>query len=223
MLRRLLLILFASAAVLAAEPYIAYRGVVNAASFAPQGLPNGSIARGSIFTIFGRDLGPETFVSPTGFPLQTVLGGVSVTVQQGETTLDALPVFAWNSQLSVIMPSNAPLGTVVVRVSFEGEQSNPAIVEVVESSVGIFALNSGGFGPGVVQNFVTQADQPVNTTRVTARPGQTMIGWGTGLGGVGHADNIEPTPADFPIDVEILVGGRPAMRRYAGRSSCCSG
>jgi phosphatidylglycerol---prolipoprotein diacylglyceryl transferase len=114
MLGRLLLIIVAVGLPLWAAPYINYRGVVNGASFAPQGLPHGSIARGSIFTIFGRDLGPQTFVTPSESPLQTTLGGVLVTVTQGETTFDANPIFAWNSQLSVIMPSQAKPGPAVI-------------------------------------------------------------------------------------------------------------
>ena len=123
MLGRLVICLLTLAATLGTQPYINYRDVVNTASFAPQGLPNGSIVRGSIFTIFGRDLGPESFVTPSELPLDTSLGGVSVTVTQGGTEIQAIPIFSCNSQVSAVMPSNAPLGQVIVRLSYEGEPS----------------------------------------------------------------------------------------------------
>lgn len=60
-----------------AQPLIAPRGIVNGASFMTPGLPAGSIAQGSLFTIFGVRLGPSS--SPSlSFPLATTLRGVSV-------------------------------------------------------------------------------------------------------------------------------------------------
>jgi uncharacterized protein (TIGR03437 family) len=218
-----LILLAAAAATVTAQPYTNYRGVVNAASYAPQGVPAGSIARGSIFTIFGRALGPAQFATATAFPLENQLAGVSVEVQQGSTTVAAIPIFVAASQISAIMPSNAPLGKVSVRVRFNNARGNPAVVYVVPSSPGLFAINSAGFGPAVLQNFVSAAEQPINTSRVTARPGQFAVLWATGLGPVPHADNVAPTAADLPGEIEIFVGGRPATRRYAGRSSCCAG
>ena len=65
MVLRAPVLLIVSAVAALAQPYINYRGVVNAASYSPQGLPAGSIARGSIFTIFGRNLGPTQFATAT--------------------------------------------------------------------------------------------------------------------------------------------------------------
>jgi uncharacterized protein (TIGR03437 family) len=205
---------------LCAQSYLNYRGAVNTASFAPQGPSAGGIARGSIFTLFGRGLGPTEPARPSAFPLGEALGGVSIEVKQDSVSLTAYPVYASDSQVSAIMPSKAPLGRVALHLTYNGQTVGPAIVDVVESSLGIFAVNSGGFGPGVLQNFISQSVSPVNSTRVTARPGQTMILWGTGLGAVSYADNVAPIAGDFPTEVEIFVGGTLATRRYAGRSPC---
>src|ERR1035441_7520267 len=97
-------------------PYISPRGIVNGASFAPLGAPNGLIARGSIFTIFGANLGPTTGVQVSAFPLGTTLAGVSVRVSQGSTSVDAFPLYVRNDQVNVIMPSNVPLGNVSIQV-----------------------------------------------------------------------------------------------------------
>src|SRR5690349_24924198 len=105
-------------------PAIFNRGVVNAASFLPGGLAGGAIAQGSIFSIFGRRLGPAA--SPAlSFPLQNSLGGVSVRVFQGAASVAAIPVYVSAGQINAIMPSNAPLGTASVQVTFNNLQSNP--------------------------------------------------------------------------------------------------
>jgi hypothetical protein len=72
----LMLILFASAG--SAQPVAA--GAVNSASFARSDLPNGSLAQGSIFSVFGSSMGPAALAQSTSFPLPTELAGTSVQV-----------------------------------------------------------------------------------------------------------------------------------------------
>ncbi len=86
------------------------------------GLPAGSIAQGSLFTIFRVRLGPSS--SPSlSFPLATTLSDVSVKITQGTTSVQAIPVFVSAGQINVIMPSNAPLGRVCAWRSFSGNGS----------------------------------------------------------------------------------------------------
>lgn len=206
-----------------AQPFINYRGVVNSASFEGHGLPAGSIAQGSIFTIFGSNLGPAQLAQSSSYPLTNQLASVSVSVTQGSNTLAAIPIIVLASQVSAIMPSNAALGQAIVRVTYNNQTSNPAVVNIVGASPGLFSILSTGFGPGVVQNYVSSTSQPVNTTQATAQPGQTMILWGTGLGPVPYADNIAPTAGDLPTQIEVFVGNQPATVAYSGRSPCCAG
>jgi hypothetical protein len=170
---RVIACLLLAACALAAQ-FVNYRGVVNSASFAPPGSPSGQIAQGSVFSIFGSQIGPSTPVQASAFPLQDKLAGVSVSVTQGAATLPAFPIVVTAGQVNAIMPSKAPLGLVSVTVTYNGVTSNPTFATVVASSFGIFAVNSGGFGPGILQNFVTQANQPINTLRQTAAPGQVI-------------------------------------------------
>ena len=204
---------------------IAPRGMVNAASFIPAGLPGGSIAQGSLFSIFGTKLGPSS--SPAlGFPLATTLGGVSVKVIQGSTSVDAIPVFVSPGQVNAIMPSNAPMGRVSIRVTTTISNSpvvgpvSPATV--VPASFGIFTASNGGFGPGLMQEFVSAQQTPLNTPSAPATPGQTVILYGTGLGPIQAPDNAAP-PSGNLAQVELFVGGQAASVLYHGRSSCCSG
>jgi uncharacterized protein (TIGR03437 family) len=222
MQRSIRIVAFVFTALAARAQFVSYRGVVNAASFTPPGLSGGSIAQGSIFSIFGQGIGPTTLAQVSSFPLSSTLAGVSIQVTQGSTTVNAFPIVVTANQVNAIMPSNAPLGRVAIQVTFNSVASNTTAATVVANSFGIFAVNSGGFGPGILQNFITQANQPINTLSQTAAPGQVVTLWGTGLGPV-STDNVAPTPGNLPTMVEIFVGGVLATSLYSGRSPCCSG
>ena len=204
-----------------AAPVIRSGGVVNAASF------DGSrgIAQGSLATVFGTGLGPALpGVTATSFPLGTTMAGVSIRLTQGTNSVNALPVFVSAGQANFIVPSNTPTGTIEVRVTYNGEVSSPVTVQIVRSAFGLFTFDQEGRTRAVVQNVVTAADTPVNLPGVAARPGQTLIAYGTGLGPIGAPDNAAAPPGDVPgANIEILIGGVVARRSYAGRSPCCSG
>lgn len=208
----------------AQPPLIYSRSIYNAASFMPAGVPSGAIAQGSIFSIFGGQIGPAKAVTATSFPLGATLGGVSVNIVQGSTIVTAYPVYVSASQINVIMPSTAPLGMASVQVVVNNAKSNLAPVQIVPSSFGIFTAKGTGIGPGVLYNFVAQNNQPINSPTVTAKNGQVITLWGTGLGPLtSGADNVAPTAGDLPVQVQVFVGGQPAAIQYSGRSTCCAG
>ena len=204
------------------QPLITPRGIVNAASLIAPGLPNAAIARGSLFSLFGQRVGPAAGISASAFPLGTTLSGVSIKVTQGTASVDAIPVFVSANQINAIMPSNAPLGMAAVVVTANSQRSFAYPVQVVNSSPGIFAINSAGLGPGVFQNFIDAGNQPINSLLSPATPGQVITMWATGLGPVNYADNISPSAGDLPTQVEIFVGGKLAPKLYSGRAPCCS-
>src|ERR1039457_3335722 len=110
-----------------AQPYINYRGIVNVASYMAPGLPAGSLPQGGMIAIFGSNLGPAAGVSAPSYPLGTALSGVSITVTQQSTTVNAYPVYVGAGQIDAVMPSNAPLGRVSVRVTVNNVTSNPSM------------------------------------------------------------------------------------------------
>src|SRR5690606_13295011 len=68
-------------------------------------------------------------------------------------------------------------------------------------------------------------DQPLNATTASARPGQVVVLWGTGLGAVDGGDDRPPGETGAVVDlqassqVEVWVGGARATNiLYAGRS-----
>ena len=170
----------------AQAPTIASDGIRNGASYTVAGLPNSGIAQGSIFVIFGDNMGPASIVQVSSFPLPTTAGlaGTSVRVTVNGQTQNAIMLYTLKTQVAAVLPSNTPVGTGTVQVTYNGQTSNSAPITVLAGSWGTFTRNQGGTGPSIIQNFNTEANQPFNTLLESARPGQTVILWGTGLGPV---------------------------------------
>ena len=217
------LLLLSVATTVTAKPVIYPHSVVNAASFFSPGLPAGSIAEGSIFSLFGTGLGPAQGMQQSAFPLTTTLAGVSIQVKQGATSVSALPLFVVAGQVNALMPSNTPLGWVSVWVNYNGQQSNPSPVFIVHDSPGIFTATGTGIGPAAVQNAINATSVVPNSNQASAKPGQTEVLYLTGLGPISAPDN-QPAPAgNLATAVEVWVGGISAAVAYSGRSPCCSG
>jgi uncharacterized protein (TIGR03437 family) len=199
------------------------RSILNAASYAPPGMPNSGIARGSIFVVFGTELGPPDLRQAAGFPLPTSLGGTSIRVTVDTTTVDALLVYVWATQVAAILPSGTPEGIGLMEVTYNGRRGQAGAFRVVRSSPGVLAQNQAGSGQALALNFNSASDQPRNTLSRPAQPGQVVTLWATGLGPIADNDAIAPVPRDLNINLQVLVGGKPATVRYKGRSGCCSG
>jgi uncharacterized protein (TIGR03437 family) len=196
----------------------------NPASYTLSGLPNFGIAQGGMFVLFGSGMGPSQLLQVSAFPIPTQLGGTSVTVTVGTTTVNCLMLYTLDRQVAAILPSNTPTGNGTVRVTFNNETSNSVAIRVVQRAFGVFARNQSGSGPGVIQNFNSQTDLPTNSILEAATPGQLAVLWGTGLSPVAGNEAGGPLPGDIPnLPVEILVGDQQATVTYRGRSGCCAG
>ena len=204
-----------------AKPTISTDGIVNAASYLSSGFPNSGIAQGSIFIVFGSGLGPAAIKQANQFPLQTSLGGTSIKVTVGSTSVDAImfyhPVWTGSSHL---LPSSTPVGSAQLVLTYNGSSSDPAPFKVVTSSFAAFTLNSGGSGTAIV----TTPDYHVVTLLATSKPGDVVTIWGTGLGPVSGNEAAGPLPGDIKnLNVKVWVGGQSAQVLYRGRSGCCAG
>lgn len=208
------------------KPTIKNNGIVNAASFAGPGMPNSSVAQGSIFNVFGSGMGPATLVQSNGFPVPTTLAGTSITVTVGSVTVKPLILYTSDAQLAAVMPSSTPTGTGSLVVTYNGAVSAAALFNISSANFGVFTLNSAGTGPGII----TDASKKVNgidtvVTHTTAmNPGDVGIIWGTGLGPVTGDESAGALPGDMPsLPITVYVGGQNAQLTYRGRSGCCSG
>ena len=201
-------------------PTIDPGGIVNAASFLPPTLPGGAIAQGSIFSIFGENLGPKG-LEARELPLEIELGGVRMEVELSDSRLfNALPVFVGANQINAVLPSDVPVGEHQMRVIRDGLRSPPRSFKVVRRSPGLFIQprdRLSRFAPAQVQlswgTLLLSRERP-------ARPGEIVTLWATGLGPVA-AD--QPTAQALAAEVEVWIGGRQAEVLYQGRSPCCVG
>ena len=220
--RHLSLIVFACSAMLLlsdlsaqSTPPIVF-SASNSADYSP------AIAQGSLFAVFGASLGPATLVKISAFPLPNTLSGTSVTVTSGSTTLNCPMIYTSAGQVAAILPSNTPIGPASVTVAYNGATSpygySTTQVTVAESSVGIFTITENGLGGGIF----TALDYTLKTFGNTAKPGEIVTAWATGIGPINSPDNVLPTSfPNFP-NVQVWVAGQAANIVYAGRSGCCA-
>jgi uncharacterized protein (TIGR03437 family) len=218
------LLFFVLAAVAAtAAPRVNTGGVVNGASYVPAALPHGGVAQGSIFSVFGMGLGPESTAHATSFPLSTQLANTTVQVTSGGISTNAFLLFTKSTQIGAVLPSTIPTGSASLTVTYNGETSAPVSFEIVQSTFGIFTANAAGSGPAAAQNYNPSSGHPFNSVHRPARPGQIVTLWGTGLGPIVGEDNQPPLSANLSGDVKVFVAGEPAQVQYRGRTPCCAG
>jgi len=192
---------------------------VNQASFEPPSSLTYGIAQGSMFAVFGTEMGPAELVVASAFPLLPELAGTSAQVTVNGETLDCIMVFTSAGQIAAILPSATPLGDGELRVTYNGETSEPQPIRVVANGVGMFTIPQNGQGPAVV----TDANFAVNTYINSFAPGTVGIAWVTGLGARTADDRAVPEDLKGVYGIEVFVGGISANVLYAGPSGCCAG
>ncbi len=175
---RFILLFLSGSALFALQPILYHRGALNAASVAPFGLPNAPIARGSIFTVSGENLGPSPSQTVSSFPLATTFGGVSLSVTQNGVATQAYPLTISATKIYAVMPSSVTAGVATLRLTYQNVRSNAIPIQITDSAPGIFTVSADGAGPGVIENFVSGDNQPVNSAVIPAAPGQTVTIWG---------------------------------------------
>jgi len=206
-----------------AQPAIrSTNGVVNASSELPD------IARGSWFVIFGAGLGPSTIAIQSGLPYPAQLSGTSVTFTpaSGGTPVSALLYYTLATQVAGMLPSSTAAGAYNVKVTYNGQTSAAALVNVVERNFGFATQTSNGQGPaqatygGYDLNRFTTGTLASWSLR-PAKPGDGMVLWGTGLGADAASDATGGTSGDQTAagQVRVIVAGIVVTPAYAGRSS----
>jgi uncharacterized protein (TIGR03437 family) len=195
--------------------------IENAATNIPPGLPNAAIAQGALFVVKGKNLGPENVVVATAFPLRASISGTSIQVTVGGTTVDAIMYYSLATQIAAILPSKTPAGTGTLTVTYNGSVSSTAPITVVTSNVGVFTLNSSGFGDAVA---TLPATNTVVSTSNAPNPGEVVTLWATGLGAVSGDESQPAQQTDLTnVPLKVFIGGQPANVLFRGRNACCSG
>ena len=209
--------LFCLAAIGSAWAQPTLTGVTNAANYST------GIAQGSIFVAFGTNMGPASIVQASAFPVPTTLAGTSMrfTPVAGGTFYDALIAYTLAGQVAGIVPSQTPVGDYNVTVTYNNSTSAPLRVAVVSRNFALVSLAGSGTGPAVIQNFVAGATVlPINQFTAPARPGQTLILYGTGMGPIAARDDQPPGLQDLkgPTSLRVFIGDVEIDPIYAGRS-----
>ena len=216
------LVLLCAAAAALGQPVVTANGMVNAASAIQAGLPNGNLAQGSIFSIYGQNMGPAApGVSATSFPLPTTLSNVSVNVKDSAgANHAAILFFVYAGQINALLPSATATGQASLTVTYNNQTSAPQTFNVVAKSVGLFARNAAGSGPGVVQQY-HNGNPTLNDITNSAYPGDVAVLWGTGLGPITGDETEPPKQVNLGTPAQVWVGGQqvlPANIAYEGRS-----
>ena len=206
-------ILLAGAA--AAQPTI--ESVRDLASKVPPGFPFYSLAPGGFIEIHGSGLGPDQRVNDyPSFPLGQILAGSSVEVTVGDTTVNALIASTRNGEINAILPTETPLGSGQLRVTYNGETSDPVDI-FVANSMGIFTQNGRGNGPALAIN----ADFEPITIINPAHTGEIIMVL-LNLNGVAAANSAGSAPASSPsmnldaLQKKMKAGDPKAFGRAAG-------
>lgn len=172
--------------------------VVNAASQL-----SGTIAPGTIVTIFGTHLGTATAVTPGVTSPPTTLAGVTVTV--GGV---AAPIyFVSPTQINAVVSYSTPVGSQTLTVASTAGTFSQNVTIGTNAQPGIFSLLGTGTGDGAIINPLTLA---IGTFTVFSGETQTFLSiYLTGLD-----PNATPT---------VSVGGVNVTVKFAGASPCCYG
>jgi uncharacterized protein (TIGR03437 family) len=190
-----------------------------------------NIAQGEFLSIYGTNLTPSSS-GATDFPRPKSVGGVKVTFTPvaGGTGTDVYLIGVYKAsgydQINALLPSTVPVGSYNVTVT-NGTVSNQFLTKVVASKPGLFTQDQSGTGLAVVFNYISQSENDVN--RLTtgnyngslsspAKPGQTLVAWGTGIGPYALGDNSAGVFYDFSKSEPIaaIVGGVSIPVVFAG-------
>ena len=190
-----------SSALVSITPSIMPNGLVNAADFKSEPL-----SPDAWFTIFGNCLGqaaqwtdPNTFslggasVSVCGFP-------AAISYNSGPTTTNG--VTGW--QLNALMPDSvAGMTSCPVTVSVNGQISLPTAVSIASGVLELFAFASTAGELPIITHADYSLVGPSSAGLSPAKPGEMIIGWGTG-----DCSNLA-----------ITAGGKPATIFFSGRTA----
>ena len=194
--------------------------IQNNFSFTLPGLPNYGIAPGSIFIINGTGLNEQPLSeiqSSAGSGLLTTLNGTSITVTVNGVSTRPRLYYTSPTQIAAVLPSDTPVGSGVLTVTNAGLASVAVSILVVPSAFGLNTLSGAGSGRAVAQD----SEYALITSTHTAKPGQTIILWGSGIrADTANDDRTYPQEQNnlSNITTRVEIGGISAHVVYHGRS-----
>ncbi len=185
------------------------QSVSNGASFKA-----GLTAPGSIFSIFGENLGAAPGADASVIPLPASIGSAQVTVN-GETA----PLFyAGPGQINAQMPIDIAPGLATVAVTNGNAKSNAVAVTISQAAPGIFVYGTNNHAVVINPHGAT------NSENLPALVGDTVVAYFTGGGpvtpsgawttGAASPDGSSPVTSSN----SVTVNGKVAKVNYVGLS-----
>ncbi len=203
------------------KPSISQNGVVNAWN------AQSTISDASWVTIFGSGFGGSgrTWRNDelVNGKLPTQLDGIGVKVNNQ----DAFVYFIGDNQINIQAPSDGSTGNVSVQVTTRQGTSDPIMVTKQAFAPALFTwagvVPDGGKYAGAVTTdaqgrtvYIGKTDllKPVNIATRPARPGETVLFFGTGFGPTSPAvpaGQVVTQPARMANPVTVTIGNQPAQ------------
>jgi uncharacterized protein (TIGR03437 family) len=197
--------------------------VVNAGSRTPSGYPSYGVAQGAVLAVTGTGVGTDP-LQQASFPLPTTdgLGGVTVQVTVGGTTVNCIMVYISANEVGAILPSSTPVGTGTLTLNNNG-QTATAPIAVVAAAFGAFTQSQNGSGAALAFNVAGDGSTVLNSLAQPTQAGQNVMLNGTGLGAI-TSDETQSGVTDTPAaNLQVWVGAQQASVVSAGRATCCTG
>lgn len=196
-------------------PALFQGGIVSGASFAR----DEAVAPGSIISVFGSNL-TQGDHRASRLPLETTLGGVTLTVGGIDAPLFYSGEGQVNAQLPFELPPNSQQQVLLkVRKETAGPETVavPEVITVATTRPAIFTLNQQGTGQGAILN---QDNSPNSASNPAARGGVAQI-FATGLGATNPAvASGQAAPSDPPAvvtnPVTVTLGEVSAPVQFQG-------
>lgn len=194
-------------------PVVLVNGIVNAAS------SSGPIAPGALTSIFGSGLAATTRIWNSAdfvngkLPVQ--LDGVSVSINGKE----AYVYFVSPNQVDVIAAADSATGPVPVVLTNTNVPSAPVVAQLQPAAPGLFAM--GKYVIATHANGDLVGPPNVLPGATPARPGETVVVYGTGFGPTNEAvDGLVVTAhAGLTALPSVTIGNTPTTVTAAQRSA----
>jgi uncharacterized protein (TIGR03437 family) len=192
------------------------RGVVNAASFEP------GISANSWVTITGTNLSATTRLwgaaELVDGKLPTSLDGVSVTINGKQAYVQ----YVSPTQINVLSPADDAVGPVEVKVTSNGQTSDPVTATLEAYSPAFFTFDGKYLAATHADNSLLGKvglfpSAPAPTT--PSKTGETVVLYGTGLGPTNPAlpaGQLATAIGNISSPLSVTIGGLPANVIFAG-------
>ena len=177
----------------------AITSAVNAGSYQP------GVAPATWISIFGSNLSQTTYSWQSS---DFVNGNLPTSLQGVSVTIDGKPAYVGYispTQINALAPDDSSTGPVQVVVTTAQQPSNAITVQ------------AGQFSPAFLAAL--HADYTLITASSPAKPGETIVIYGTGFGPTTPPQptgQLVTTPVPLANDVTLTMGGQPAAVSYAG-------